>query len=75
MRVPDAGYLAWLDCREAALPDDPAAYFRANAGLELAPGPDYDPAAVGWVRLNFATSRAVLDEILDRMATALKVRA
>jgi bifunctional pyridoxal-dependent enzyme with beta-cystathionase and maltose regulon repressor activities/uncharacterized damage-inducible protein DinB len=75
MRAPDAGYLAWLDCREAALPDDPAAYFREHAGLELAPGPDYDPAAQGWVRLNFATSRAVLDEILDRIAGCLGSRA
>lgn len=71
MRVPDAGYLAWLDCREAGLPDDPAAHFRARAGVELAPGPDYDPKATGWVRLNFATGRGVLDEILDRMQAAL----
>ncbi len=71
MRMPDAGYLAWLDCRGAALPDDPAGYFRRHAGLELAPGPDYDPAAQGWVRLNFATSRAILDEILDRMTACL----
>ena len=75
MRVPDAGYLAWLDCREAELGEDPAAFFRTHAGLELAPGPDYDPHAEGWVRLNFATSRAVLDEILDRMAGALGSRA
>jgi bifunctional pyridoxal-dependent enzyme with beta-cystathionase and maltose regulon repressor activities len=74
MRLPDAGYLAWLDCRAAALPGDPAAYFREHAGLELAPGPDYDPAAQGWLRLNFGTGRAVLDEILDRMAAALHRR-
>lgn len=74
MRVPDAGYLAWLDCRQAELPADPAEYFRAHAGIELAPGPDYDPAATGWVRLNFATSRAVLDEVLDRVAAALAKR-
>ncbi len=71
MRVPDAGYLAWLDCTEAGLPGDPAEFFRDHAGVQLAPGPDYDPAATQWVRLNFATSRAVLDEILDRMAAAL----
>jgi bifunctional pyridoxal-dependent enzyme with beta-cystathionase and maltose regulon repressor activities/uncharacterized damage-inducible protein DinB len=71
MRVPDAGYLAWLDCRDASLPDDPAAFFREHAGLELAPGPDYDPKASGWVRLNFANSRAVLDEILDRIERAV----
>jgi cystathionine beta-lyase len=75
MRVPDAGYLAWLDCRDARLGEDPAAFFRTHAGLELAPGPDYDPMAEGWVRLNFANSRAVLDEILDRMAAALGSRA
>jgi bifunctional pyridoxal-dependent enzyme with beta-cystathionase and maltose regulon repressor activities/uncharacterized damage-inducible protein DinB len=74
MRVPDAGYLAWLDCRDAGLPDDPAAYFRAHAGIELASGPDYDPSAQGWVRLNFANSRAVLDEILDRMTAAIATR-
>lgn len=71
MRVPDAGYLAWLDCTDAALPGDPAAYFREHAAVELAPGPDYDPKATTWVRLNFATGRSVLDEILDRLAAAL----
>jgi bifunctional pyridoxal-dependent enzyme with beta-cystathionase and maltose regulon repressor activities len=71
MRLPDAGYLAWLDCTEADLGQDPAEFFREHAGLQLASGPDYDPAAEGWVRLNFATGRAVLDEILDRMAAAL----
>jgi bifunctional pyridoxal-dependent enzyme with beta-cystathionase and maltose regulon repressor activities len=71
MRVPDAGYLAWLDCTAAQLPGDPSAFFREHAGLELAPGPDYDPRATDRVRLNFATGRTVLDEILDRMAAAL----
>jgi bifunctional pyridoxal-dependent enzyme with beta-cystathionase and maltose regulon repressor activities len=75
MQLPDAGYLAWLDCRAADLPEDPAAYFRAHAGIELASGPDYDPAAHGWVRLNFANSRAVLDEILDRMAAVIEARS
>jgi bifunctional pyridoxal-dependent enzyme with beta-cystathionase and maltose regulon repressor activities len=43
----------------------------ARAGVELAPGPDYDPRAERGVRLSSATSRAVLDEIRDRMAGAL----
>jgi cystathionine beta-lyase len=70
MRVPDGGYLAWLDCTGAGL-DDPYVFFREHAGVELAPGPDYDPQARNWVRLNFATGRAVLDEILDGMAASL----
>ena len=75
MRVPDGGYLAWLDCSGADLDGDPAAFFRTKARIELAPGPDYDPQATDWVRLNFATGRAVLDEILDRMAASLGSRA
>jgi bifunctional pyridoxal-dependent enzyme with beta-cystathionase and maltose regulon repressor activities len=74
MRVPDGGYLAWIDCSGADLGGDPAAFFRANAKVELAPGPDYDPQATAWVRLNFATGRAVLDEILDGMAASLQSR-
>ncbi len=71
MRAPDAGYLAWLDCTDAELPGDPAAWFRRSAGVELSGGAEFGgPAAAQHLRLNFATSTAVLDEILQRMHTA-----
>ncbi len=55
---PEGTYLAWL--RMA----DPAGW-----GVLLNPGPDFGPGGDGYMRLNFATSRPVLDEILRRLAT------
>lgn len=67
-RVPDATYLAWLDCREADLGDDPHAVFRAR-GVELNPGLDFGPQGAGHVRLNMATSSSLLRAIVERMAS------
>jgi len=71
MCSPQAGYLAWLDCTVAAIDGDPAEFFRRRAGVELSPGPDYGSGNEQFARLNFATSRGVLDAVLDRMAAAL----
>ncbi len=93
--LPDATYLAWLDCRELDLRGDPAAFFLDRANVKLSPGHSFvtfrgalagESAADaegalrtmaaraggdGFVRLNFATSAAVLTEICDRMSAAL----
>ena len=66
---PEATYLAWLDCRELALDADPAAFFLARADVLLSSGPDF--GATGYVRLNFATSGPLVEEMLDRMRTAV----
>jgi cysteine-S-conjugate beta-lyase len=63
----EATYLAWIDCRGAGL-EHPAHFFEA-AGVGLYDGADF--GAPGWVRLNFATRRALLVEALDRMRRAL----
>ena len=65
--VPDATYLAWLDCRRLGLGDDPAEVFRQR-GVEVSSGPRFGPAGVGFVRLNFATGPAVLERIVAAMA-------
>ncbi len=56
---PDATYLAWLDCRALGLGDDPSVTFRER-GVELSPGPQFGVEGKGFVRLNFATSPAIL---------------
>jgi len=71
MRRPDAGYLAWLELADADLPADPAAWLREHAGGELSPGGDFGPGNEHRARLNFATTRPLLDEILDRVHDAL----
>lgn len=67
---PDATYLAWLDCSETPIADDPLAAFR-GAGVEVSPGTSFGPGGEGHVRLNFATSSTVLRRIIGSMGAAL----
>ncbi len=69
---PEATYLAWLDCRELALPGDPFEFFLEQARVAFNRGTDFGPPGEGFVRLNFATSRAILEQILERMAVAVE---
>ena len=68
-RPPDGTYLAWLDCRDLGLGDEPGAVFQDRAGVALVDG--VRCGQPGHVRLNFATPRPILTEIVDRMASAL----
>ncbi|MBM3661006.1 MAG: aminotransferase class I/II-fold pyridoxal phosphate-dependent enzyme [Actinobacteria bacterium] len=68
-RPPGATYLAWLDCTALGL-DDPAGWFLAHARVALNDGPPFGAGAQRCVRLNFGTSRALLDEIVGRMGAA-----
>jgi cystathionine beta-lyase len=68
---PQATYLAWLDCAALAL-DDPARFFLKQASVALSGGADFGAPGRGHVRLNFATSRAILTRIVQRMAAAVE---
>jgi aminotransferase/cystathionine beta-lyase len=63
----EASYLAWIDCSALGCAD-PHALFLAS-GLALSPGAQFN--APQFVRLNFATQRALLEKAMDRMALAL----
>jgi cystathionine beta-lyase len=73
---PEGTYLAWLDCRGlfAAGGDgaaSPADFFLAKAQVILTDGADCGDAGRGHVRLNFATPRPILAEIVRRLAGAV----
>ncbi len=68
---PQAGYLAWLDCRALALGDDPSEVFLERGRVALSPGPSFGAGGAGYARLNIGTSSALLEEAVDRMAAAL----
>lgn len=68
--VPQASYLAWLDCRDLVLDCEPADFFLDHARVALSPGREFGEPGRGHVRLNFATSAEILDEILSRMIAA-----
>jgi cysteine-S-conjugate beta-lyase len=69
--VPDATYLAWLDCRSLGLGDDPARAFLDEGRVALYPGPKFGAEGRGFARFNFATSRSIVAEAVDRMAAAV----
>jgi cystathionine beta-lyase len=85
---PEGTYLAWLDCRalfadpgarltgRRALPAgvSPAEFFLAKARVMLTDGAACGEAGRGHVRLNFATPRPILAEIVRRLASAVSAR-
>ncbi|MBT0769378.1 aminotransferase class I/II-fold pyridoxal phosphate-dependent enzyme [Kineosporia sp. J2-2] len=71
LRVPDATYLAWLDCSGALPGQDAAAFLERRARVFAGPGPDYG-GAPEWTRLNFATSTEVLGRITRQIGAALE---
>ncbi len=65
---PQATYLAWLDCRELGLGDEPYEVFLERGRVALGRGLDYGEPGAGHVRLNFATSPEHVTEAVRRMS-------
>ncbi|HEX5067021.1 MAG TPA: MalY/PatB family protein [Myxococcota bacterium] len=74
LHAPEGTYLAWLDCNALALEPSPYEFFLQRARVALSDGPNFGTPGRGFVRINFATSRAILGEALERMAKALRAR-
>jgi cystathionine beta-lyase len=87
-QAPEGTYLGWLDCRELfpdrtiadralgdpAEPIRPAEFFLAKGQVLLTDGAACGDAGQGHVRLNFATPRPILAEIVSRLAGAVARR-
>lgn len=67
----ESTYLAWVDCRDLGLGDDPAAAFLERGRVAVNSGPTFGPGGAGHVRVNIAASRSTLAEAVDRMAATL----
>lgn len=65
----EATYLAWIDCSSLGVAD-PWQHFLRH-GVALSPGAQF--GAPRFIRLNFATQRARLEQALARMARAIAV--
>jgi len=70
-RRPQASFLAWLDCRDLQLGDDPAAEFLARGRVALSSGRDFGSEGLGFARLNIGTSPELIAEAVRRMAAAV----
>ncbi len=69
----EATYLTWIDCRELGLREDPADFFLNRARVGCYSGSLFGEQGRGFIRMNFATSRSILKEKLDRMAAAADI--
>lgn len=71
---PSATYLLWLDFRDTALGDNdyPAAWLLQHARVAFNEGVTFGELGKGQARLNFATSREILEEAIDRVAKAIE---
>ena len=68
---PDAGFVAWLDCRASGLGDDPAEAILDAGRLAVGSGLDFGAAGAGHVRLAFGTTAAAVEESVVRLGAAL----
>ena len=69
---PEASYLAWLDCAALNIGDDPAKAFLTRGKVALSSGPSFGKEGAKYARLNIATTPALLEEAVRRMATAAR---
>lgn len=66
----ESTYLAWLDCSAVDVTGSPSAHILENQRLALNDGRHFGKGFEKFVRLNFATSRRILGEILERLEKA-----
>lgn len=69
---PDATYFAWLDFSALSLPTGAAAFIQAHGKVALSAGETFMPGGEAFARLNFATSKTILQHILDGVIGAVR---
>jgi cystathionine beta-lyase len=74
--MPEATYLAWMNCRHIDVKEGltPQQHMLENAKVALSDGTEFGEPGHGHVRLNFATSAEILEQILGRLGGALTSR-
>lgn len=71
--LPDATYLVWLDCRELGMSNEELRRFMIEkAGLGLNEGWSFGRSLNGFMRLNAACSRKVLEQAMKQLKEAVK---
>lgn len=68
-RIPDAGYLAWIDLSALGWGEAPARRILKDARVALSSGTAFGSEGAGHVRLNFGTSPEIITEAVERIAT------
>lgn len=70
--IPDATYLVWLDCRDLGMDNETLRKFMIEkAGLGLNEGYTFGRSLSGYMRLNAACPRSVLEKALGQLKAAV----
>ena len=68
---PEAGYLAWVDCRALGLTDKELELKLVDAGIVPSMGIAFGSEGSGFIRLNLGCPREVLIQAMQRISVAL----
>ncbi|WP_127475312.1 MalY/PatB family protein [Microbacterium sulfonylureivorans] len=68
-RIPDAGFLAWVDLSDLGWGDNPAVKIRREADVAFHLGPYFGEEGNGHVRINFGCSPELLTEAVRRVGS------
>lgn len=71
-RIPDAGFLAWVDLSDLGWGDNPAVKILRDARVALHFGPLFGEEGKGHVRINFGCSPDVLREAVERIGELVR---
>lgn len=71
LTIPNATYLGWLDFTQTGIDGSPFEFFLKNAKVAASEGKIFGKEGEGHIRLNFGTSRKLLEQGLERMRKAL----
>lgn len=70
--IPEATYMVWLDCREMGMTGPELSDFFINkAGIGLNEGSSFGPGGEGFMRINLACNRKLLNEALHKIESAI----
>jgi len=73
MLIPEATYLAWVDFSELGLSQDRLNHWLINeAKVAMNSGTLFGPGGEGFIRINFACPRSMLQEALERIEKAMQ---
>lgn len=72
---PEGTYLVWVDCRSLNMSaEELSEFMRTKALVAIDDGQIFGPGGEGFIRLNIACPRSVLEEGLNRIASAIRNR-
>lgn len=73
--LPDSTYLLWIDFRELQMPHTELYQFLLHkAGLVFSSGTDFGEHGEGFMRMNVACSRRLLEQAMNKLKDALQTR-